>query len=234
MMIGYDRPLRPEWIYKSLRMVEPGRKPEEFYDGYNDIAVELTGKDGRRKTRTVLFRTFIFRFQESKTKIENNFLIELSKQKDFEYMKPIYLAMFIMDYDILKYFTQIYSKVFDASQQVSTTAITKKMTEAFGDAEIIKRSTRSFLKTLTEFNIIEPTTTTTYNQLPKQAISAEQVADMLKLYAIINNTKQIDILNIDKSFLSFYKAPKLTEIAKKFHTDRWEFVNGVDRELILM
>ena len=233
-MIGYDRPLRPEWIYKSLRMVEPGKKPEEFYEGYNDIAVELTGKDGRRKTRTVLFRTFIFRFQESKTTIENNFLIELSKQKDFEYMKPIYLAMFIMDYDILKYFTQIYFKIFDTSQQVSSTAITKKMTEAYGDAEIIKRSTRSFLKTLTEFNIIEPTTTTTYNQLPKQAISAEQVADMLKLYAIINNTKQIDILNIDKSFLSFYKAPKLTEIAKKFHTDRWEFVNGVDRELILM
>ena len=52
-MLGYDRPLKPEWIYKSLRMVEPGRKPEEFYDAYNDIATELTGKDGRRKTRTV-------------------------------------------------------------------------------------------------------------------------------------------------------------------------------------
>ena len=54
-MIGYDRPLKPEWIYKSLQMVEPGKKPEDFYDAYNDIAVELTGKDGRRKTRTVLF-----------------------------------------------------------------------------------------------------------------------------------------------------------------------------------
>ena len=59
-MLGYDRPLKPEWIYKSLRMVEEGRKPEEFYDAYNDIATELTGKDGRRKTRTVLFRTFIY------------------------------------------------------------------------------------------------------------------------------------------------------------------------------
>ena len=51
-MLGYDRPLKPEWIYKSLRMVEAGRKPEEFYDAYNDIATELTGKDGRRKTRS--------------------------------------------------------------------------------------------------------------------------------------------------------------------------------------
>lgn len=234
MMIGYDRPLKPEWIYKSLQMVETGRKPEEFYDAYNDIAVELTGKDGRRKTRTVLFRTFIYRFQESKTRIENNFLIELSKKKDFEYMKPIYLSMFIMDYDILTYFTQMYFKIFDASQQVSSTAITKKMTEAYGDTEIIKRSTRSFLKTLTDFSIIEPSTTTVYDQLPKKAILAEQVADILQLYSIVKNTKQIDLINIDKSIFAFYETPNLSEVANKFHTDKWEYINGLNRELLMM
>ena len=234
MMIGYDRPLRPEWIYKSLRIVEPGRKPEEFYDAYNDIAVELTGKDGRRKTRTVLFRTFIFRFQQSKAIIENNFLIELSKQKDFEYMKPIYLSMFIMDYDILRFFTQMYFKIFDASQQVSSTALTKKMTEAYGDTEIIKRSTRSFLKTLSDFNIIEPRTTTTFDQSHRKKITAEQVADILKLYSIVKNTKQIDLLNMDKSIFAFYTIPNLSEVANKFHTDKWEYINGIDRELIMM
>ena len=234
MMIGYDRPLRPEWIYKSLRIVEPGRKPEEFYDAYNDIAVELTGKDGRRKTRTVLFRTFIFRFQKNKTVIENNFLIELSKQKDFEYMKPIYLSMFIMDYDILRFFTQMYFKIFDASQQVSSTALTKKMTEAYGDTEIIKRSTRSFLKTLSDFNIIEPRTTTTFDQSHRKKITAEQVADILKLYSIVKNTKQIDLLNMDKSIFAFYTIPNLSEVANKFHTDKWEYINGIDRELIMM
>lgn len=83
-------------------MVEAGKKPEEFYDAYNDIAVELTGKDGRRKTRTVLFRTFIYSFQEKASLIENNILISLCKQKDYEYMEPILLAMFILDYEILK------------------------------------------------------------------------------------------------------------------------------------
>ena len=234
MMIGYDRPLRPEWIYKSLRIVEPGRKPEEFYDAYNDIAVELTGKDGRRKTRTVLFRTFIFRFQKSKSVIENNFLIELSKQKDFEYMKPIYLSMFIMDYEILRFFTQMYFKIFDASQQVSSTALTKKMTEAYGDTEIIKRSTRSFLKTLSDFGIIEPHSTTTFDQSHRKKITAEQVADILKLYSIVKNTKQIDLLNMDKSIFAFYTIPNLSEVANKFHTDKWEYINGIDRELIMM
>ena len=66
-MIGYDRPLKAEWIYKSLQLVKPGHNPKEFYEGYDNIAVELTGKDGRRKTRTVLFRRrYLFRISSNK------------------------------------------------------------------------------------------------------------------------------------------------------------------------
>lgn len=233
-MLGYDRPLKPEWIYKSLRMVEPGRKPEEFYDAYNDIATELTGKDGRRKTRTVLFRTFIYSFQESKSTIEDNILIQLSKQHGYEYMKPIYMAMFIMHYDILKSFTKTYFQIFDASQEISSTALTKKMTESFGDSEIVKRSTRAFLKTLSDFHIIEPITKTSYEQLNKATISKEQVADILKLFAVANHTKQVNIGEFDKAILAFYDAPTLSEVAHSFHAKDWEYIKGHNRELLMM
>ncbi len=189
-MIGYDRPLKPEWIYKTLQMVAPGKKPEEYYDAYNQIAVELTGKDGRRKTRTVLFRTFIYSFQEKTSVIENNILISLCKQKDYEYMKPILLSMFILHYEILKYFTQSYFKIFDPSQEVSATALTKKMTELFGDTEFAKRSTRAFFKTLSDFGIIESTGTNTFHQINKSKLTAAQVSDILKLYATVKHTKQ--------------------------------------------
>jgi len=215
-------------------MVEPGRKPEEFYDAYNDIATELTGKDGRRKTRTVLFRTFIYSFQESKSTIEDNILIQLSKQHDYEYMKPIYMTMFIMHYDILKSFTKTYFQIFDASQEISSTALTKKMTESFGDSEIVKRSTRAFLKTLSDFQIIEPITKTSYEQLNKATISKEQVADILKLYAVVNHTKQINIGEFDKTILAYYDAPTLSEVAHSFHAKDWEYIKGHNRELLMM
>ena len=232
MMLGYDRPLKPEWIYKSLRIVEIGRKPEEFYDAYNDIATELTGKDGRRKTRTVLFRTFIYSFQDSKSKIEDNILIQLSKQHDFEYMKPIYLAMFIMHYDILKSFTKTYFQIFDASQEISSKALTTKMTESYGDSEIVKRSTRAFLKTLSDFHIIQAISKTTFDQLNKATISNEQVADILKLYAVVNHTKQINIAEFEKAILAYYDAPNLSEVAHSFHSIDWEYIKGHNRELI--
>ena len=132
-MLGYDRPLKPEWIYKSLKLVEPGRKPEDYYEAYNDIAVELTGKDGRRKTRTVLFRTFIYSFQEKQSTIENNLLIELSKQHDLEYMKPLYMAKFMLDYDMLAQFTKICFQIFDPSQTMSTKVLKAKMVDKFED-----------------------------------------------------------------------------------------------------
>ena len=233
-MLGYDRPLKPEWIYKSLRLIEPGKKPVEFYDTYNNIATELTGKDGRRKTRTVLFRTFIYSFQESKSIIEDNIFIQLSKKHNFEYMKPIYMAMFIMYYDILKSFTRTYFQIFDASQEISSTALTKKMTESFGDSEIAKRSTRAFLKTLSYFHIIEPITKTTFRQLNKASISKEQVADILKLYAVVTHTKQINIDGFEKAILAFYNTPTLSNVAHSFHTEDWEYIKGHNRELLIM
>ncbi len=228
------RPLKPEWIYKTLKKIEVGAKPENFYDTYNEIAVELTGKDGRRKTRTVLFRTFIYSFQERKTKIENNLIIELSKKHDFEYMKPIYMAMFILDYEILKYFTQMFYRIFDESQEVSSVALTKKMKESYGDTEIVKRSTRAFLKTLSDFGILEAKTKNNYEQIKKITLSSEQVADILELYAIVNNTKQINIKNLDKTIFAYYNISDLTKVANKYHTDKWEYIRGVDRELLMI
>src|SRR5690554_1560076 len=233
-MIGYDRPLKAEWIYKSLQLVEPGHNPKEYYEGYDNIAVELTGKDGRRKTRTVLFRTFIFNFQEKTSIIEDNILIQLCKEKSFDYMKPILLSKFILDYEILNQFSNLYSKIFDDSQEISTKAITAKMVESFGDAEIIKRSTRAFLKTLHSFGIIEPLSSTTYAQLPKLELSTNQVKDILLLYAVSNHTKQIDLKHLDKSLFAYYKTPSLSEVANTYHTQQWEYIRGSDRELLML
>ncbi|MCF8360333.1 MAG: hypothetical protein K9H26_16385 [Prolixibacteraceae bacterium] len=233
-MLGYDRPLKPEWIYKSLKLVEPGKKPTEFYDAYNDIAVELTGKDGRRKTRTVLFRTFIYSFQDSQSLIEDNILIELSKQNDFDYMKPIYMAKFMLDYEVLAHFTKVFFQIFDPSQTISTKAITAKMVEKFGDLEIVKRSTRAFIKTLTDFKLIVKESQDTFHQLPKKELNDEQIKDIINLYSICQHTKQLNLKSIDIPIFAWYKLDNLSKTAQKFHSRDWEYVVGSNRELIMI
>jgi len=231
-MLGYDRPLKPEWIYKTLKMIEVGSKPDAFYDTYNQIAVELTGKDGRRKTRTVLYRTFIYSFQENQSRIENNILIELSKNNEFEYMKPIYMAKYMIDYEILAYFTKVFSQIFDPSQHISTKAITAKMVEKFGDLEIVKRSTRAFLKTLTDFKLIEKVSLDSFIQLPRPKITDEQVKDIILMYSICMHSKQVNLKLIEHPIFSWYQTNDLIKIAQKFHPIEWENVQGVDRSML--
>lgn len=233
-MIGYDRPLKPEWIYKTLRGIEAGQKPEAYYSAYDDIAVQLTGKHGRRKTRTVLYRTFIFNFQETTALVQDNMLLRLCKEQSFDFMKPILLSKFIMDYEILQFFTKKFYQIFDSSQQVSSKAITAKMIEQYGDTEIIKRSTRSFLKTLDDFGIIEAVNAANFNQYPKLELSSEQVKEILILYAVSKHTKQIDVFNLDKTIFAYYQQPDLDKVANLFHTTDWEYIKGVNRGLLMM
>lgn len=233
-MIGYDRPLKPEWIYNTLKTITPGSKPEEFYDSYVNVVTERVGKDGKRKTRTVLFRTFIYSFQEKTTLIENNYLMELCRIHDLEFMKPILLAKFIMDYEILRYLTKKLSQIFDPTQEISSTAITKKMVEEFGDREIVKRSTRSFLKTLTDFKLLVPINTTKFRQISRISLSDEQVKDILLLFAIVNKTKQIDLRHFDNTVFSFYQKPDLQQVSNEFNSKSWDYIRGVTREILMI
>jgi len=233
--MGFDRPLKPEWIYKTLKMIEPGKKPSDYYIPFDEtIAVEMTGKDGRRKARTVLFRTFIYSFQNQKNTITDNLLIELCKTYDIKFMKPLFIAKLITDYEILRFMTQKILQLFDPSQELNSAIISKKMVAKFGDTEIIKRSVRSFLKTLTSFGILEPLSTTRYCQIPQTALNPDQVKFILKLYANSQHTRQIDIKNFDKLIFAYYQLPALNKVALAFHNQEWEYIKGVNRELLLL
>lgn len=233
--LGFDRPLRPEWIYELLKMLEVGKKPSEYYQHYDEnICTQLVGRHGKRKTRTVLLRTFLYDFQESKSTIQDNLLLQLTREHDLDYMKPIYIARLLLNYDILRYLATQINRLFDDSQTVTSKILTQKMVDKFGDLEIIKRSTRGFLKTLSDFGLLVPLTKTNFQQVQKSQLSEEQVKDILKLYALSNHTEQIDIVNFDSAIFSFYEVPSLESIAGKYHSKEWEYIRGVNRGLLMV
>jgi hypothetical protein len=234
-LLGFDRPLRPEWIYELLKILEVGKKPNEYYAYYDEnICNQLVGKHGKRKTRTILLRTFLYNFQDTKSVIHDNFILQLSRQHDLEYLKPIYIAKLLIDYNILRYLSGQTNRLFDSSQTITSKILTQKMVDKFGDLEIIKRSTRSFLKTLSDFGILQPISPTEFQQLPKLMLSNEQVKDILLLYALSYNTEQVDVVNFDTSIFTFYHIPNLNEVAKTFHSKNWEYIRGVERGFLML
>ncbi len=234
-MIGFDRPVKPEWIYKTLRMIEVGHNPGEYNLPFEDIAIELVGKEGKRKVRTVIFRSFIYSFQKQRSKIENNYLIELSHSKTINYLKPLYLIKLIMDYEILRFIINKMNLLIDKSGEFTTTILSKKMIQEYGDRDVVARSVRAFIKTLVYFGVLVEIDNKTFRIVEKLALNAEQIKDVLKLYSQnFIKSKIVDLNQIEKTIFSLIEIPSLNDVAMKYNGQDWEYIKDAHRAILMM
>ncbi|MBT5420277.1 MAG: hypothetical protein HOK80_05255 [Candidatus Cloacimonetes bacterium] len=234
-MIGFDRPLKPEWIYTTLKMIEPGENPSKYNLPFEDIAKELVGKEGKRKVRTVIFRGFVYSFQEKRNIIESNIIMEWAKKYPLEQLRLLFLVKILMDYEITRFITNKIRLSFDHTNQLSSSILSKKMVQEYGDRDVVKRSVRSFLKTLVHFKILEQIGTQKYRLMNRPSMSNEQVKNFLLLYSkVFLKSAMIDLSNIDSSLLYYFKEIDLKDVAKKYHSKEWEYIRDVNRNHLLM
>jgi len=101
-MIGFDRPLKPRWIFECLLLANPGQRLTELNGPFEQIARELTGREGKRKVRTVLFRCFL-RDEQNKTRTRANLIMKyLSLEHGLVFMTPVYLFYLVARTEVLK------------------------------------------------------------------------------------------------------------------------------------
>lgn len=231
-MIGFDRPLRPEWIYNFLSSIEPGKKPSDFYALFENIAQELTGKEGKRKARTIVYRSFIYSLQDSIITIKNNYFIELCKKNDYKFAKPIIIMKLIADYEINQQVISLLLTHYSENQKINKTFITNQIIKKYGDKDIVRRSSRAFLTTLLYSNYLKKDNSEIY--VYKNVLNEDQVAELLYCYSIhCLRSKQLDIHYINEDILKFFRINNLLEVAKKYNGTKWDFIKDIGRNLLL-
>ena len=234
-MIGFDRPVKPEWIYKTLKLVKIGEKPSVYNEPFEEIANELVGKEGKRKVRTIIFRSFIYSFQEKRTVIENNIFIEWSKHHTLEYLRPLFLAKLLMDYEITRFITKKIELSFDHTNQLSSAILSQRMIQEYGDREVVRHSANDFLKTLVHFRIFERIKLREFRFIQKFHLSDEQAKDFLLLYArSFLKSGIIDLSSIESSLLYFFEEKDFRNLARKYHGEFWEYVRDINRDLLMV
>lgn len=234
-MIGLDRPLRPGWIFETLKLVDVGAKPSNYYDSFESIAKELVGKEGKRKVRTVIFRSFIYSLQESRAQIENNLFLKWIKSKSLNYLKPLFLWKILMDYEIAKFTTQKIALCVDHSGYISTPLLSKKMIQEYGDRDVVKRSLRSFMTTLVHFGYLNQETKNSFTLLPQDAVTVEQIRDFLLLYAkVVLKSEVINIQDIPPELFFFFSDVDFVSVAHEFNGENWEFIRDFERSILIL
>jgi len=234
-LIGLDRPLRPAWIYESLKMVEVGEKPSVYNRPFEDIAKELVGKEGKKKARTIIFRTFIYSLQEGRGKVKHNMFLNLVHTRSLNYLKSLFLWKILMDYEIARFITQKMALCVDHSGHLSTPLLSKKLVQEYGDRDVVKRSLRSFIATLVHFGMLSQVDKNNYTLLPKESVGDEQVRDFLMLYATtFLKSAVVDLQNIPLEFFYFFEPVDLISVAQEFNGKDWEYVREVERNMLIL
>jgi len=234
-LIGLDRPLRPSWIYETLKIIEVGKKPSIYNEPFEDIAKELVGKEGKRKVRTVIFRSFIYSFQKKRSSIQSNIFIDWSKDKSIEELKPLFFWKILMDYEIARFIITKINICVDSSNNLSVALLSRKLVQEYGDRDVVKRSVRSFLATLEHFGFIIQIDKKNYILSDKATLSHEQLREFLILYAeSFLRSKVVDLKNIDPEFFFFFNPVDLRDVAKEYNGIDWEYIRGANRNQLML
>ena len=233
-MIGFDRPLRPQWIYESLLMAQPGQKLSGLNLPFEQVARELTGKEGKRKVRTVLFRYFL-RDENNQTRVRDPLPFKkLSENYGCDFMQPIYLFYLVGCSDTLYKVSENLFRLYGYGSEVNGLFLQHKMAGAYGDRDVVIRATRSFIQTLEHFGIIEAKNNTSLLKKPLP-VDDEQFRIMLQLYAKeILHSPQISLQQLNPPLSQYFALPDIKSVAQKNNGQYWDYQHRMQEDFIVV
>ncbi|HHY32850.1 MAG TPA: hypothetical protein GX515_07505 [Firmicutes bacterium] len=233
-LVGFDRPLRPHWIYESLRLARPGQRLSELNAPFEHIVRELTGREGKRKVRTVLFRCFL-RDDQDKSRVRQNLVLrDLSLQHDLAFMTPIYLFYLVARTEVLRRISDHIFRLYDFGSEVKMAFLKAKMTESLGERDVVVRSTRAFIQTLEHFGVVarrdgQPALC---RRLP---VGEDQARIILQLFALeILGAPQVSLTDLPRAVFDFFALPDLRTLAQKYNGQLWDYQHRVTDDLLMV
>lgn len=233
-MIGFDRPVRPHWIYESLLLARPGQKLAELNEPFEQIARELTGKEGRRKVRTVLFRCFL-RDGQNRARVRKNLVMkDLSVKHGLAFMQPVYLFYLVARTDILKKISEHIFRLYDYGSEIKISFLKAKMVDSFGERDVVIHSVGDFIKTLEHFNVVEKAGGKLILK-KRLMVNEEQAKIMLQLFASeIIMSPQISLNHLPGAIFNFFDLPDLKVVAQRYNGDWWEYQHRMADDYLII
>jgi len=233
-MTGFDRPLKPTWIYNFVKIVEIGDTITNHKSEFNKILWELEGEEGKRKVRTVLSRYFMKTQKNPKSKlVEYTPIIEICKTYDLKKIKPLLLFYLLSRSEVLRNISKIIHEVYGNKKDIDYYFLRKKIIEKYGERDISGRSLRNFLTTLEYFDILKKQNYV-YKFVKKLKTDDMNICYMLKFYADeYKKSPQIFIDDIEQYMIQYFEIPELGTIARKYNKILWEYSQNLNQRQII-
>lgn len=234
-MTGFDRPLKPRWIYEFLQVVKTGERISDYNEDLRKITWELDGKEGKRKVRTVLSRYFLKEQDNPRAlKVADTRILRIAKNYSLEEIKPLLLFNMLVRSKMMRLISRMIKEIYGVKNPINYEFLREKIIEKFGERDISARSLRNFLHTLEYFGILEERTSE-YRWKHLLEVNEITLVLMLKLYSEeYLHSSQIIFEEIEDYIFMYFKLPDMNKIAKKYHNLLWDYTKMFNKGEIVI
>ena len=225
-MIGFDRPIRPQWIHESLLLWRADTPLRDFHESFNQIAHELSGREGKRKVRTVLFRYFFDFSGHAPNQItsKQSLLSTIAANSTLDELKPTYLIILIDRATVLQEILSSLMRLFSFGKQIITKQLVDNIVELHGERDVVQRSARSFLMTLVFFGILKKKGIN-YEWNEKMTCSPKALAYALLFFSLDNGRVEVDIRELRQdSRFSLINLENLEDCVRQYNGVLWSYI----------
>jgi hypothetical protein len=236
-MRGFDRPLRPEWIYRFLLVVEPGDYIKDHNKDFGEILWQLDGKEGKRKVRTIISRYYFRTSTNEKGKrVEDLFILHLCKKHTLEEIQPILLYHLLLRAPILEVIRNMIIEIYGEKKRINYQFLRKKIIEKMGERDISSRSLRNFISTLINFDVMERIKEDR-NSVKLSPISLNERNMIYAIYDYANEKvrgRRISVEDFEKTLTLFFEYPEIEKIIMKYNNYLWSYKVMINRRYIYL
>ena len=235
-MKGFDRPVKPEWIYKIVQELEIGDVIYKKRERLDEFLVELDGKTGKRKVITVISRYFLKDINNvNSRKVEDNLIFRMIKEVDYKTAIPLMLFNLLVKAPVLQKFSQQLFTYYGGKKNLDTDFLRKKAYQEIGERDIARRSLRNLLSTLVDFDVLEQKEGNIFSWRNRLNVDEENAVRFIRLYSrYYLNSPQVSLLNLPEYLFFYFKLPDLQQLARKYNNEHWQYVRRVNAALVTL
>jgi hypothetical protein len=157
-MIGFDKPVRPEWIHAVGLAWKPQQPVSELIDVVDDVAsAQFRGSETRKKIATIILRYFVETEGggPDRTTRDRDLFASAANCFSTDELRGVYLAHLINAAPILQSITAQMAKRYQLGDEIKSTDFLHRIYEEYGERGVVTNCVRHFLRTLGWFGCLE-------------------------------------------------------------------------------
>lgn len=197
-MIGIDRTIQLNWIDSAVEMLLKGCTPEEIWTDLDPIIGSvLTGKDARRKCKTVIFRVWIKVHQEVES--FRNEALDLMKSATKSERIALHWIMCCVAYPFFRDYTSTIGKMLKLQDDIDSQQVIRRIVEKYGERSTAIRATQRLFVTIVNWGVIAETADKhkfSTDKIHRCKINEKIVPWMVEGVIRANGSKSISMENI--------------------------------------